>query len=75
MPYGTTYNFCQYNEVLVAIARCLPKALEGTDPKKLIPLLKKSGEKISEKIAEILRSLPMSYPTVGEVFELTLEPV
>lgn len=51
------YNLGQFAQVNVAITTALPRALVGTDPKKLIPLLGKSGEELGGRLGELLRSL------------------
>ncbi len=71
MPkHGTAYTLGQYNEVLGAIQRALPRALEGTDPKILLPLLQKSGERVEGDLGKLLRSLsdPSSVATLPAPF-------
>ena len=58
--HGTAYTLGQYNEVLAAVQRALPKALDGNDPKKLIPLLQQSGKMIEAGLAQLIRSLDIA---------------
>lgn len=86
---GTAYTLTQYNEVLVALTRALPKVLEGTDPKEMIKRVG-GGEELEARLRIALvgprdetpdlappdptQTAPVStLPAVGEVFELTLE--
>lgn len=72
--HGTaTYTLGQYNEVLVAVTRVLPRGLEGTDPKILIRLLQKSGGVLSQKLAEVFRSMLQPCVATGEVFRLMID--
>lgn len=87
MPkHGTAYELGQYNEVLVAVTRALPKALDGTDPKIVIAGLENRGEALglalhgaiiqvatteTEQIM-IAPAIP-PYPAVGVEFELKLD--
>jgi len=55
--HGTAaYTLGQYNEVLVALARALPKALVGTDAKKVIAATQ-NGEALETALAGTLRLL------------------
>ena len=55
--HGTaTYTFGQYNEVHVALTKALPKALTGTDPKKVITIVK-NGEALEQVLSGMFRSL------------------
>lgn len=57
---GTTFNLGQYNEVLVAVARALPKALEGMDPKSVITACSRQGEALSQLLKKGLDVLVVS---------------
>ena len=68
--HGTAaYTLGQYNEVQVPILRALPKALEGTDPKQVIPVLQSNGEMLEHELAKAITSV---LKPVGETFTLTL---
>lgn len=82
--HGTAYTLGQYNEVMVMVVRALPKALEGTDPKRIITCLQQHGEGLGRALNEALLSQTkeiastvgptvLVYPADGEIFELTLD--
>lgn len=78
----------QQNEVLVAVVRAMPQALQEMDPKQLLASLEGHGQAIERGLAEMFAALldgeetaaqgkstpfVVTYPAVGEVFDLTLD--
>lgn len=69
--HGTAYTFGQYNEVHVALTKALPKALTGTDPKKVITVVK-NGEALEQALSGVFRSL-LDGKAPGNLYLLTVD--
>jgi hypothetical protein len=64
---GTAYySLGQYNEIVVAVLRALPKALEGTDPKLVIKILQKKGSSLECALKEFVTSEIRSIETENQ---------
>lgn len=55
--HGTPFGLGQYNEVLTAVVKSLPKALAGRDPKILIAALQKKGALISKEVQDLFAKI------------------
>jgi hypothetical protein len=73
MDDGTAYTFGQYNEVLVAVVKALPKALENTDPKKLLASLEGRGVVLEQLLGEALSLISADVPADEEWFDLEVD--
>lgn len=80
MPkHGTAqaqWELGQQNEVLVAVVRAMPLALQEVDPKQLLASLEGRGQEIEQALAEMFAVFLKNsslYPADGEEFELTLD--
>jgi hypothetical protein len=58
---GTAYSITQYNEVIAATVKALPRALDGTNPKHVIRVTQ-SGKKLEEKLRRVFAELLADYP-------------
>lgn len=52
-----TATLGQFAEVSAALTKALPKAIDGIDPKKLIAVLNKSGEKLETGLARLFNNM------------------
>lgn len=57
--HGTAFGLGQYNEVLAALVKSLPGALDKREPKMLISALQKKGGVLSSKLTEIFKELEL----------------
>ena len=57
MSSGTAFSHGQYNEVIGALQRAIPKAIEEMDPVKLITALQRSGEALEEGLREVFENI------------------
>lgn len=72
---STPWNFGQYNEVFVAVARALPQALQGTEPKQLLASLEGRGQELERALQQMFSSFVSTtvVPADDEWFELKVD--